>query len=208
MRIPEPQTLMLDIEQCKAYNKHASNPVQLNDFIYAYKRMIGLTQGTVIDLGSGSCNFVIALARFFPDLKFVCYEASDAMLKIAKENIDSANLGSRIQLVKEDMMNATGTYDAVLANRVLHHVNDTAQFWKLISSLSENVLVVDINRPPIHVVENIRDNDYYAEAVYKEDLINSMQAAYSVEEVKEQVKIYNYEVISDAFYRMFVYHTR
>lgn len=208
MRVAEPHPLMLDLDQCSAYNKHASNPSQLNEYICAYKKMIGLTQGTVIDLGSGSCNFVIALAKFFPDLQFVCYESSDAMLKIANENITAANLSSRIQIVKDDIMNATGTYDVVLANRILHHIDDTAQFWKLVKSLSDNVLVVDINRPPRCVVENIKNNDYYAEAVYRNDLINSMQAAYSLEEVVEQVKEYNYTVSTDTFYRMFVYHTR
>ena len=130
------------------------------------------------------------------------------MLKIANENINEANLSSRIQLVKDDIMNATGTYDVVLANRILHHIDDTSQFWKLINLLSDNVLVVDINRPPLHVIENVKNNDYYFEDVYKKDLISSMQAAYSLDEVTEQIKEYQYKITTDTFYRMFIYQTR
>jgi trans-aconitate methyltransferase len=208
MRIPESSPLMTDIEQCRAYNKYASNPVQLIEYVEMYESLIGITSGTVVDLGSGTCNFVIALAIKFPNLKFTCYEASDAMLTIAQENIDNSNLSKQIQLVKDNIMNATGNYDVVLANRVLHHINETDSFWQLINSLSDTVLVIDINRPPQHVVEHIRKVDEYQEPVYKEDLINSMQAAYSIDEVTEQIKDYNYNIATDKFYRLFVYHTR
>jgi trans-aconitate methyltransferase len=208
MRIPEANPLMIDMEQCRAYNKYASDPVQLYNYVEAYESLIGIKSGTVIDLGSGTCNFTIALAKKFPNLEFTCYEASDAMLAIAKENIDKSDLSARIRLVKDDIKNATGKYDVVLANRLLHHINETESFWQLINSLSDTVLVIDINRPPQSVVEHIRKVDEYQEPVYKEDLINSMQAAYSIDEVTEQIKDYNYNIATDHCYRLFVYHTR
>lgn len=208
MRIPESNPLMDGQQQCKAYNKYASDPKQLSEYVQTYKKLIGIEHGTVIDLGSGSCNFVIALAEIFPNLNFVCYEASAAMINIAKENINSANLSDRIQLIHDDIINAKGTYDVVLANRLLHHIDDTNQFWQLVSSLGAAVLVIDINRPPVSVIEHIREVDEYQEPIYKEDLISSMQAAYSLEEVTEQLKNYNYKIVADNYYRLFVYHTR
>lgn len=208
MRISEPNPLMEDLDQCEAYNKYASDSTQLQEYIQLYEKLIGIKLGTVIDLGSGSCNFVIALANHFPDLKFVCYEASDAMIEIANKNIRNANLFDRIQIIKDDILNATGNYDVVLANRLLHHIEKTKEFWKLINSLSETILIVDIDRPPTAVVEHIRNVDEYEEPIYKEDLLNSMQAAYSLDEVVEQTKEYNYTVVSDDYYKLIVYHTR
>jgi predicted O-methyltransferase YrrM len=208
MRTPELTPLMTDTDQCLAYNQYASNPVQLQEYVQTYQLLIGIEQGTIVDLGSGTCNFVIALAQNLPNLNFVCFENSPAMIKIAKDNIAVAGLDSKIQLIQDDVFNVTGKYDVVLANRLLHHIDNTKEFWKLINSLSENVLVIDINRPPKKLVDNIRESDEYQNDVYKEDLISSLQAAYSLEEVTEQIKEYNYTIVTDNSYKLFVYHTK
>jgi cyclopropane fatty-acyl-phospholipid synthase-like methyltransferase len=182
--------------------------VQLQEYVQTYQLLIGLGEGTVIDLGSGTCNFVIALAQNFPNLDFVCYENSPAMIKIAKDNITLAGLDSRIQLIQDDIFNATGKYDVVLANRLLHHIDETIVFWKLINSLSEKILVVDINRPPTHIVDHIQENDEYQDDVYKQDLISSLRAAYSLEEVTGQIKEYNFTITTDHQYNLFVHHTK
>jgi trans-aconitate methyltransferase len=205
-RIPELTPLMTDINQCIAYNKHASNPATLHEYIQTYQSLIGIKQGTVIDLGSGTCNFVIALAQTFPNLNFVCYENSPAMVKIAIDNINSAGLNSRIRLLQDDIFNATGKYNVALANRLLHHVDETKEFWKLMNLLSENILVIDIDRPPTHLIDHIRESNEYN--VYTEDLISSLRAAYSLEEVTEQIKEYNYSITTDKQYKLIVYHTK
>ena len=40
-RIPELNQLMTDIDQCIAYNKHASDPMTLNDYIETYQSLVG-----------------------------------------------------------------------------------------------------------------------------------------------------------------------
>ena len=130
------------------------------------------------------------------------------MIKIAKDNVTLAGLDSRIRLIQDDIFNATGKYDVVLANRLLHHIDETKEFWKLINSLSENILVIDINRPPKYVVDHVQENDEYQDDVYKEDLISSLRAAYSLEEVTEQIKEYNFTITTDTQYKLVVHHTR
>lgn len=208
MRVPEQSPLMENPEQCSSYDKYASAPRKLQEYINTYKQLIGITKGTVVDLGSGTCNFVIALAKNFPDLQFVCYENSNAMVEIAINKIIKENLSSRIKIIKDDITNVVGMYDVVLANRLLHHINDTTKFWELVNSLSDNILVIDINRPPQSIIDHIRKFDDYQEPIYKEDLISSMQAAYSLEEVTEQIQKYGYKIIADEFYRLIVYQTR
>jgi hypothetical protein len=130
------------------------------------------------------------------------------MIKIATDNINSAGLSLRIQLIQDDIFKATGKYNVALANRLLHHIDETKEFWKLMNLLSENILVVDINRPPRHLVDRIKESNEYQDDVYKEDLISSLQAAYALEEVTEQIKEYNYTITTDNQYKLFVYHTK
>jgi trans-aconitate methyltransferase len=207
-RIPELTPLMTDDDQCVAYNKYASNPTTLDEYIQTYRALIGIEQGTVIDLGSGTCNFVIALAQNFPNLNFVCYENSPAMIKIATDNINLAGLSSKIQLIQKDIFDAAGKYNVALANRLLHHIDETKEFWKLMNLLSENILVIDIDRPPKHLVDQVKESNEYQDDIYKEDLISSLQAAYSLEEVTEQIKEYHYTITTDNQYKLFVYHTK
>ena len=62
-RIPEPE-LMLGTVQCEVYNQEfVYDPHILEEFLETYNQHIGITKGSIIDLGSGTCNFVIALCK-------------------------------------------------------------------------------------------------------------------------------------------------
>jgi len=199
MRVAEPE-LMLDEHQCKSYNENTSDLTTLNNYIDLYKQLINVTSGNVIDLGSGSCNFVVALAKAFPNLDFTCYELSSAMISIAEKNIKDFD---NIKLVQDDLLTASGKYDVVLANRVLHHINDTERFWNTVNNLGKNILVVDINRP-INTDLNLN----IADPVYKEDVINSIKSSYNIQEVNEQIKNYSYNIYSDDTGKLIIYHTK
>jgi 2-polyprenyl-3-methyl-5-hydroxy-6-metoxy-1,4-benzoquinol methylase len=202
-RIPELE-LMEDEEQCRVYDKYASNPDALNDYVNLYEKFIGISKGIVVDLGCGSCNFIIALAKNYPNLNFICYENSSAMIKIALENITKNDLSSRIKIIRDDFLNAIGNFDVVLANRVLHHTSDTVSFWKVVNKLSRCILVVDINRPSQDIIDKIDCDD----PIYKKDLVNSLKAAYVLEEIRLQIKNYSYNLISDNKNKIIVYQTR
>ena len=147
IRIPEP-ALMEDIDQCEFYNQEfVDDPTCLTRFIEVYNKFVGIHRGTIVDLGSGTCNFVVELCKIYPQLTVVCYEASKEMIKIAKCNIKNSQLEHRIKIIEDDFFNATGNFDVVIASRVLHHVDDTPNFWKLINMLSKNILVCDLERP-------------------------------------------------------------
>jgi 2-polyprenyl-3-methyl-5-hydroxy-6-metoxy-1,4-benzoquinol methylase len=199
MRVAEPE-LMLDERQCKSYNENTADRTTLNNYIDLYKQLINVTSGNVIDLGSGSCNFVVALAKAFSNLDFTCYELSSAMISIAEKNIKDFD---NIKLVQDDLLSASGKYDVVLANRVLHHINDTERFWNTVNNLGKNILVVDINRP-INTDLNLN----IADPVYKEDIINSIKSSYNIQEVNEQIKNYSYNIYSDDTGKLIIYHIK
>lgn len=194
-RIPEPE-LMLDPEQCRIYNDVLSdeNNPSIKSYIKTYDLFIGVKQGHIVDLGTGSANFIIELVKKYPKLKVTCYEGSKAMIDIANRNIENAGLTNNITMLHEDMFNAYGVYDAVLANRVLHHVNDTDGFWQLIDRLSNKLLVCDIERPTLQIFERFLSHDHN----YEEDLVNSLRAAYTVDEVLDQIKIHDYNIMREA----------
>lgn len=217
-RVPEDFSLMTDIEGCQLYNQSLINSYDLIDYINLYKMYFNITSGKIADLGSGSCNFVIALCLEFENLTFDCYENSDTMISLAKENIKNNNLTDRINIIKSDLLLAKGNYDGVLINRVLHHVNDTNQLWKTVSNLSDNVFVVDLERPNemssldnlFELMRPLFDSKYIT---YTE---RSFMAAYTKDEVMEQTKDYNYNVISLScgpdesirYNKLIVHHTR
>ena len=185
-RIPEPE-LMEDRDQCEFYNyEFDEDPDCLEEFIKKYDQFVGITRGTVIDLGSGTCNFIIKLCKTYPGIHVTCYEASTEMIKIANRNIESNQLVDRITIVEDNFFNAIGQFDVAIATRVLHHVNKTQEFWSLINRLASRALVCDLERPGALV--DIDEN-------FPIDLKNSFMAAYTIAEVKEQIKGYNYTVL-------------
>ena len=187
-RIPEPE-LMEGEEQCITYNQSlVDNENALSKFIEIYNTYIGIFQGSIIDLGSGTANFIIELCKVHPDLTATCYEGSSAMIKIANKNISDNGLQDRITVIQDNFFNAKGIFDVVIANRVLHHVNNTERFWSLINSLSKNVLVCDLERPK--ELKYIKDK-------FDIDVKNSFKAAYNINEVKEQTRLYNYNVLRE-----------
>jgi len=197
-RIPEDYDLMTDIEGCNFYNQSLINSYDLVDYITLYKNYFNVTAGKIADLGSGPCNFVIALCLEFPDLTFDCYEMSDIMISLAEENIKNNNLSDRIKIIKGDLLSATGNYDGVLINRVLHHINDTENLWKTVKNLSDNVFVVDLERPDeISSLDNLFNLMMpMFDEKYITDTKRSFMASYTKDEVLEQTKDYNYNVIS------------
>ena len=186
VRIPEPE-LMLALDQCELYNQEfVDDPHILEEFLETYNQYIGITKGTVVDLGSGTGHFVIALCKMYPELSVTCYEASSAMIEIAKRNITQAGLGNQINLIQDDFFNAQGQFDLVIANRVLHHVNDTVGFWNLIDRLGKNILVCDLGRPA--TLEFLNHE-------FSEDAVNSLKSAYTLEEVQDQINDYNHSLV-------------
>ena len=202
-RIPEPE-LMLNELQCITYNQSLiNNNEALSRFIQTYKKYIGVFEGSVVDLGSGSANFIIELCKAYPNLSVTCYESSSAMIKIANKNISENNLQDRITIIQDDFFNAKGNFDVVIANRVLHHVNNTERFWSLINSLSKNILICDLERPK--ELKYIKDK-------FDIDVKNSFKAAYNISEVKDQTRLYNYNVlrekVGDELFTFIVYQNK
>lgn len=215
-RTAELTPLMLNEAQCIEYNESfKTHEHELQYYTKLFQETIELTEGNILDLGSGSCNFVIELAKTFPKLTFTCYENSEPMIKLAKENIKNSNLEDRITIVNDDFFNVSGKYDAVLVSRVLHHIEDTKRFWEVITRTSDKVLLTDLERfedeNDLIKLENFMRP--LASTIFVDDTVASFKAAYTEQEVLMQVKDYNLTVKStkvtpllDISYKKLVVH--
>lgn len=149
-----------------------------------------------LDLGCGPADITIRLAQLYPDTLFHAVDGSDAMLLFAKKRILDASLGDRIKLIRAfipDDPLPECSYDAIVSNSLLHHLCSPDALWGTIKKYSKRdtlVLVMDLLRPE-SVGDAQRIVDKYSgdePEILKRDFFNSLCAAYSIDEVKAQLK--------------------
>jgi len=189
-RIVEPE-LMDRVDQVAAYNT-GDKHLGIEAFINFYENNINLTKGKIVDLGCGTGDYLVALAKKYPDLTIVGYDGSPNMIQQAKQNVK----GFDISVACKQFDHIVDSADCVISVNTLHHLHDPAIFWKAVESISANVLVMDITRPKSaniarKVVNNIIGSD---SEIFKTDFYNSLLAAFSTDELREQIKDTGYSI--------------
>ncbi len=194
--MPEPE-LMDDLEQAKAYAEadfEESNSL----FVRLFREHFdSITPALVLDLGCGPADITIRLAQLYPDTMFHAVDGSEAMLLFAKKRILDASLGDRIKLIRAfipDDPLPESSYDAVVSNSLLHHLKSPYTLWSTIknhASAGALILVMDLMRPDSveeaqEIVKRYSGNE---PEILKRDFFNSLCAAYTPEEVEEQIKL-------------------
>jgi SAM-dependent methyltransferase len=84
---------------------------------------------TVLDLGAGTAQIPIELCRRAPGVRVVAVDAAQRMLAVARENVATAGLVDRIDIVLADAKRlpfASGRYPVVISNSILHHIAEPA----------------------------------------------------------------------------------
>ena len=196
-RVPEPEELMDDQVQAQAYAEA--------DFDEPNRRFVDLLErqaqnrrllGRLLDLGCGPADIPLALAERHPELQIDALDGAPAMLVQARRRIDTQpECAKRIQLICDylpsDRLASLG-YDWVVSNSLLHHLADPAILWQTLRQCARpgaTVLVMDLARPHSQVTLDALVETYAADApeVLRRDFRNSLQAAYRVEEVADQL---------------------
>lgn len=195
-RVLEPE-LMLDDEQARAYAEA--------DFESAHSQYLKLfaelfpnrpVQALVLDLGCGPCDVTIRFARANPGYTFHAVDGSAAMLKYAREQIArDGDLARRIELVEGYIPGAPLSekiYDVILSSSLLHHLPDPFALWTAVRQRSKHgtlVFVVDLFRPASRTEAEALTETYAAHepAVLKRDFFNSLLAAFTPDEVQQQL---------------------
>lgn len=194
-REPEPE-LMEGREQARAY-AHA-------DFEEPHSRFLRLLQDTfpvreagpwVVDLGCGSADISIRVAKAYPDCSVHGVDASRAMLDFGRQAIREAGLEDRVELRSGYLPGVTlprSAYDTIVSNSLLHHLPDPMILWREIRRLSRpgsGVFVMDLLRPDSRRRARDLVRTYCGDEpdILRRDFYHSLLAAYRPDEVSDQL---------------------
>lgn len=194
-RISESQ-LMTDKNQCEIFSKSERGYIR-DLFIESLSNRIALT-GTVLDLGSGPCDYNIALCQQYPNIDIIAVDASLPMCNIAKDNIKDYP----ITVVCDYFDNINYKADTIISSLTLHHQIDPLEFWKVVKRNTKqegNIFIMDLIRPnsleDINIIVNqlAREEDIS----FINDFKNSLAAAFTLEEIQDQLKDSNLNLITE-----------
>ncbi len=141
-RIPEPQLVMTSEQQDREFNQAAlrSGLALSYELILHSVLRRSPTSGRALDVGCGSGQLLLRIARHMPDMHFVGVDLSDAMLELAEKNRVEEGIDN-VAFARHDMLQLDRlplhSFDLVTANNVLHHCEDDRQAVALIDGLAE-----------------------------------------------------------------------
>ncbi len=181
---------MLDDEQARAYadadfsSAHSRYPLLFAElFPHRPRRAI------VLDIGCGPCDVTRRFAAANPGCRFHAVDGSPAMLKCASRS-------RRIKLIHgciPDVKLPAKQYDVILSSSLLHHLPDPSALWQTVRRYSKPgtiVFVVDLRRPATRTAAKKLAKKYSKgePVVLQRDFFNSLLAAFTVAEVRRQLK--------------------
>jgi ubiquinone/menaquinone biosynthesis C-methylase UbiE len=149
----------------------------------------------VLDLGAGTAQISIELARRTSQLHITAVDAAPSMLALARSNIAAENLTSRIEPILADAKRlpfANNSFAAVISNSILHHIAEpqvvVAEAIRV--SIHGGLLFHrDLVRPADeaelkHLVETYAGN---ATSYQRKLFGDSLRAALTLEEIRELI---------------------
>lgn len=194
-RIPEPE-LMDSEEQTLAYAQadfEEANSLFSREFLERFTGLAGT--GSMADLGCGPGDIAIRLANALPGWRVTGIDAGENMLRRAREHPGYPPVADRVSFhlaYLPDPSLPAGDWNAVVSNSLLHHLPDPQVLWNSIRQLAAGgaaVQVMDLARPDtksaaMDLVDRYADG---APEILREDFYNSLLAAYTVEEIAQQL---------------------
>lgn len=195
VRTPEPE-LMTGDGQVAAYA--AADLSEINQTVLAcfQEQFPWFRGGRLLDLGSGAADVSIRFAKAYPELTVLAVDGSENMLRSARGLVRAAGLAGRITLASHYLPDETlpqHAFDAIVSNSLLHHMDDPLDLWRTIRECAKPgaaVMVMDLWRPADVDAASALVTRYAAEAapVLQQDFFHSLCAAYTPDEIREQLR--------------------
>ena len=194
-RRPEPE-LMDSEAQTVAYAEadfEEANTLFTEHFLEHFDGLA--PRGAMADLGCGPGDITIRLARALPGWTVTGLDAGVNMLQRARERLAAEPDAPRVtfrQAYLPDSSLPPGIWDAVVSNSLLHHLPDPMTLWESVVQLGAPgaaVQVMDLSRPTCEQDAHKLVEQYAADApeILREDFFNSLLAAYTPDEIGEQL---------------------
>jgi ubiquinone/menaquinone biosynthesis C-methylase UbiE len=193
-RQPEPEYMDLP-EEAEAYAKADFSEVNQAFVDRLLEWADPRPKARALDLGTGPADIPMRLLEKRPHWQVVATDASLAMLKLAIPGIRDRRLRSSLGLVLGDAKRlplASGTFDVVFSNSILHHINEADTLWSEVRRLARPgalIFVRDLARPASaeaarRIVEQYAGQE---STLLQEEFYRSLLAAYTPEEVRDQL---------------------
>jgi ubiquinone/menaquinone biosynthesis C-methylase UbiE len=196
-RIPEPE-LMDNPQQVAAFGGCClDNATWL--FVQCLRRFFpGLMPSeAILDLGCGPAAIPLRLARLFPRCEIHGVEGARRMLASGEEAVRREGLEKRVRLFHRILPTTFSLprerYEMVISNSFLHHLADPMVLWRAIHRYGlphAAVLVIDLVRPESEKAAELVIDTYLpgAPSLLRQDMLFSLRAAYTLEEVRAQMQ--------------------
>ena len=205
-RVPEPDLVMESVAQTTSFSAAGDENGALA-FLYLYNalQITSLLQpgDRVLDLACGPCHQLAQVACLNPCARFVGLDASPAMLQYAQHNLARAHV-KNVELVQGDMTRlvgqADGSMDCVICTMSLHHLPDQGALRAALLEIRRvlkpqgRIYLVDFGRLKLRSTQHFFAHDLRQSAQFTEDYFNSLQAAFSVEELTAAVALLGLDV--------------
>jgi ubiquinone/menaquinone biosynthesis C-methylase UbiE len=188
-RVPEPE-LMDDATQALAYAQaDFSEPNNLFIDLLA-QHCNGSLAGHCLDLGCGPGDICFHLAERFPELNILGIDGAQEMLSLGEKKANPRVRFEQHLLPSRQLPNSY--FDVVTSNSLLHHLHDPNVLWQTINTCSKpggKVFIMDLFRPESNKQAHEIVEKYAGEEaeILKTDFYNSLLAAFSPEEVNQQL---------------------
>jgi 2-polyprenyl-3-methyl-5-hydroxy-6-metoxy-1,4-benzoquinol methylase len=192
-RILEPE-LMDNNDQALAF-ANAKRENGIRGFLDLYKKYFNMSKGNIVDLGCGPGTFLFVLEENYPQLTITGYDGSEAMIQIGRSAAKNKNSNVKFQFSQFKDIDITA--DGVISTNTLHHLHDPMVFWKCIKRISSHVFVMDLVRPSsTSIAKSIVNTLASTESIdFQFDFYNSLLAAFSIEELIDQIKETNLQLV-------------
>ncbi len=186
-RILEPE-LMTDAAQALAYAE--ADFAQVNQgFVDRFRACFPKAAGgSMVDLGCGPGDIPVRFARALPGFSITAVDGSEPMIALAEKAVKAAGVEDRVRPPLP-----LQSFDAVVSNSLVHHMPDPYLFWNELVRLGKpgaTVLIMDLFRPesPERAREIVEQYSGNEAPVLKEDFFNSLCAAFTLREVRYQIR--------------------
>lgn len=196
-RIPEAE-LMEGMAEARAYAEADFSEPHSHIMKVFERKFPGVKiKGNILDLGCGPGDITFRFALRFPEARVTGIDGSAAMIGFAeKRRAGEPDMAERITFIRGRIPGAPIPpldYGAIVSNSLLHHLPRPQVLWDTIIGHARPgaiIFIADLTRPA-SIEEARRMVEKYSSGepeVLKRDFYNSLLAAFSPEEVGEQIR--------------------
>jgi len=199
-RTPEPE-VMDDEARAKAYADADFSEVDQAFVDALLKTFPEAASARILDLGCGPAQIPIRLAKAAPEALITAVDASKPMLDLGRRAVLKSGVGGRVLLHEGHIPGLAlpaRSFGAVVSNSLLHHLGRPEDLFEEVLRLGRPgapVFVMDLRRPDSEeeAQQIVDESDESESPLLKEDFYASLLAAYTPEEVSDQLRTAGFE---------------